>query len=84
MALITFWLTLAVGSWRLIVPILATLGLGLMLTLLFAATAIGTLNLVSVGFGVLFVGIAVDFGLQFAVRFREASTIQATRRTRFG
>ena len=43
-----------------------------MLTLLFAATAIGTLNLVSVGFGVLFVGIAVDFGLQFAVRFREA------------
>ena len=71
-ALITLWLVLAVGSWRLIVPILATLGLGLMLTLLFAATAIGTLNLVSVGFGVLFVGIAVDFGLQFAVRFREA------------
>lgn len=42
------------------------------LTLLFAATAIGTLNLVSVGFGVLFVGIAVDFGLQFSVRLREA------------
>jgi uncharacterized protein len=71
-ALIALWLTLAVGSWRLVVPILATLGLGLMLTLLFAATTIGTLNLVSVGFGVLFVGIAVDFGLQFAVRFREA------------
>ena len=71
-ALIALWLALAVGSWRLIVPILATLGLGLMLTLLFAATAIGTLNLVSVGFGVLFVGIAVDFSLQFTVRFREA------------
>jgi uncharacterized protein len=71
-ALITLWLLLAVRSWRLIVPILATLGVGLMLTLLFAATAIGTLNLVSVGFGVLFVGIAVDFSLQFAVRFREA------------
>lgn len=70
-ALITLWLLLAVWSWRLIVPILATLGLGLMLTLLFAAMAIGTLNLVSIGFGVLFVGIAVDFGLQFAVRFRE-------------
>ena len=54
--LITLWLVLAVGSWRLIVPILATLGLGLMLTLLFAALAVGTLNLVSVGFGVLFVG----------------------------
>ena len=70
--LITLWLFLAVRSWRLIVPILMTLGLGLTLTLLFAATAIGTLNLVSVGFGVLFVGIAVDFSLQFAVRFREA------------
>ena len=70
--LITLWLLLAVRSWRLIVPILATLGVGLMLTLLFAAATIGTLNLVSVGFGVLFVGIAVDFAIQFAVRYREA------------
>ena len=43
-----------------------TLGLGLMLTLLFAAAAVGTLNLVSVGFGILFVGIAVDFAIQFS------------------
>jgi hypothetical protein len=70
--LITIWLILAVRSWRLILPILGTLGLGLMLTLLFAAAAIGTLNLVSVGFGVLFVGIAVDFAIQFSVRYREA------------
>jgi len=33
--LISLWLFLAVKSWRLIVPILLTLGLGLMLTLLF-------------------------------------------------
>ncbi|MGH7056347.1 MAG: MMPL family transporter [Acetobacteraceae bacterium] len=70
--LITLWLVLAVRSWRLIVPILATLLLGLMLTLFFAAVTIGTLNLVSVGFGILFVGIAVDFAIQFTVRFREA------------
>jgi uncharacterized protein len=69
--LITLWLFLAVQTWRLIVPILATLGLGLMLTLLFAAMAVGTLNLVSVGFGILFVGIAVDFAIQFSVRYRE-------------
>jgi uncharacterized protein len=68
--LISLWLFLAVRSWRLIVPILATLGLGLMLTLLFAAAAVGTLNLVSVGFGILFVGIAVDFAIQFCVRYR--------------
>jgi uncharacterized protein len=70
--LITLWLTLAVRSWRLIVPILGTLGLGLMATLFFATATIGTLNLVSIGFGILFVGIAVDFAIQFAVRFREA------------
>jgi uncharacterized protein len=69
--LISLWLFLAVGTWRLIVPILLTLALGLMLTLLFAAAAVGTLNLVSVGFGILFVGIAVDFAIQFCVRYRE-------------
>ncbi|MBV9248930.1 MAG: MMPL family transporter, partial [Acetobacteraceae bacterium] len=69
--LISLWLFLAVKTWRLILPILMTLGLGLMLTLLFAAAAVGTLNLVSVGFGVLFVGIAVDFAIQFSVRYRE-------------
>jgi hopanoid biosynthesis associated RND transporter like protein HpnN len=71
LVLITLWLFLAVHTWRLIVPILMTLILGLMLTVLFAAAAVGTLNLVSVGFGVLFVGIAVDFAIQFSVRFRE-------------
>src|SRR3979409_486076 len=50
-----------------------SLGLGLMLTLFFAAAAVGTLNLVSVGFGILFVGIAVDFAIQFSVRYREMS-----------
>jgi hopanoid biosynthesis associated RND transporter like protein HpnN len=69
--LITLWLFLAVHTWRLIIPILLTLGLGLAMTVLFAAVAVGTLNLVSVGFGVLFVGIAVDFAIQFSVRYRE-------------
>ncbi len=69
--LITLWLFLAVRSWRLILPILGTLSLGLTLTLLFAAIAVGTLNVMSVGFGILFIGIAVDFAIQFAVRYRD-------------
>lgn len=64
-------LFLAVWTWRLIVPIVLTLLLGLLLTLLFAAVTLGTLNVISVGFGILFLGMAVDFGIQFAVRFRE-------------
>ncbi|MBS0643728.1 MAG: MMPL family transporter [Proteobacteria bacterium] len=69
--LITLWLFLALHTWRLIIPALLTLFLGLLLTGLFAALAVGTLNLVSVGFAVLFVGIAVDFAIQFSVRYRE-------------
>ncbi len=69
--LVVVWLFLAVRSWRLIIPILLTLILGLVLTTGFAALAVGTLNLISVAFAVLFVGIAVDFAIQFSVRFRE-------------
>ena len=69
--LIALWLLLAVRSWRLILPILATLALGLLLTTGFAAVAVGTLNLVSVAFAILFVGIAVDFAIQFTVRCRD-------------
>ena len=71
LVLICVWLFLAVRSWRLIVPILLTLILGLLLTTGFAALAVGTLNLISIAFAVLFVGIAVDFSIQFSVRFRE-------------
>jgi len=71
LALLALWLYLALRSWRLIVPILLTLLGGLGLTLGFAALAIGTLNLISVAFAVLFVGLAVDFAIQFAVRLRD-------------
>lgn len=66
--LLVFWLVLALGTWRLIVPVIITLVVGLIYTLGFAAFAVGRLNLVSVAFAVLFVGLAVDFGIQFGVR----------------
>jgi len=70
LALVTLWLTLAVRTWRIIVPIVLVLIAGLILTTGFAALAVGTLNLISVAFAILFVGIAVDFAIQFCVRFR--------------
>ncbi len=69
--LIALWLYLAVRSWRLIVPILLTLVLGLALTISFAAIFIGVLNLISVAFAILFIGLAVDFAIQFCVRLRD-------------
>ena len=68
--LVLVWLVLAVRSIRLIAPIIATLLLGLVVTTGFAALAIGTLNLISVAFAVLFVGIAVDLAIQYCVRVR--------------
>jgi hopanoid biosynthesis associated RND transporter like protein HpnN len=70
-SLLCLFLWLAVGSPRLVVAILGTLVVGLISTAAFAAAAIGSLNLISVAFAVLFVGIAVDFGIQFAVRYRD-------------
>ena len=72
LVLIALWLTLAVRSWRMIVPILITLVAGLALTISFAAVAIGRLNLISVAFAILFIGLAVDFAIQFCVRLRDA------------
>ncbi len=69
--LIALWLFLALRSWRLIIPILATLILGLCLTISFAAIAIGVMNLISVAFAILFIGLAVDFAIQFCVRLRD-------------
>ena len=75
-SLVVVWLFLALRSWRLIVPVAITLVLGLLLTTGFAALAVGTLNLISVGFAILFVGIAVDFAIQFCVRLREIRTLE--------
>ncbi len=81
LVLVSLWLVLAVRTWRVIVPILSTLVLGLLFTTGFAALAVGTLNLISVAFAVLFVGIAVDFAIQFSVRYRAQSLPDGTRPT---
>ena len=64
-------LLLALRSLRIIIPILLTLFVGLIATTAFALVTIGSLNLISVAFAVMFIGIAVDFGIQFGVRYRD-------------
>lgn len=63
-------LYLAMRSWRLVLANQLNLLIGLVLTAGFAALAVGTLNLISVAFAVLFVGIAVDFSIQYTVHYR--------------
>lgn len=63
-------LLLATRSVRLVVAILATIVTGLIVTSAFAALAVRSLNMISVAFGVLFIGLAVDFAIQFTIRYR--------------
>jgi hopanoid biosynthesis associated RND transporter like protein HpnN len=67
---ITFCLWLAVHSWRIIVCILLTLGVGLVATTALGLMAVHTFNIISIAFIALFVGLGVDFAIQFAVRYR--------------
>jgi len=66
--LIILWL--ALRSARIILAVFATVTIGLAITAAVGLMMVGALNLISVAFAVLFVGIGVDFGIQFSVRYR--------------
>jgi hopanoid biosynthesis associated RND transporter like protein HpnN len=66
--LVVLWL--AVRSLRYLAAILLTTALGLVVTTGVGLFAVGRLNLISVAFIPLFVGLGVDFGIQLGVRCR--------------
>jgi uncharacterized protein len=61
----------ALRSPKLILAVLATLLAGLAMTSGMGVLLIGRFNLISVAFAALFIGLGVDFGIQFATRYRE-------------
>ena len=63
-------LFLATRSVRTVAAIMITTLIGLVLTTAVGLAAVGRLNLISVAFIPLFVGLAVDFGIQFSIRYR--------------
>ncbi|MGH7995386.1 MAG: MMPL family transporter, partial [Opitutaceae bacterium] len=69
LALLIFWLLLAVRSAGAAGAILITLAAGLVGCVAFAVKAIGPFDPISIAFAPLFVGITVDFGIQFSVRY---------------
>jgi len=66
--LVILWLALKSG--RLIVAVFLTLFVGLAMTAALGLMMVGALNMISVAFAVLFVGLGVDFAIQFSVRYR--------------
>ena len=69
-AIVLFILWLALRWFRIIFAVFVSLVVGLAVTAAVGMLMVGTLNLISVYFAVLFVGLGVDFGLQFSVRYR--------------
>jgi hopanoid biosynthesis associated RND transporter like protein HpnN len=70
LAIVLFILFLALRSARLIAAVFINLMVGLPLTAALGLIMVGSFNLISVYFAVLFVGIGVDFAIQYSVRYR--------------
>ena len=60
----------ALKSFKIVGAVFVTVLIGLALTFAAGLALVHTLNVISVAFAVLFVGIGVDFGIQFSVRYK--------------
>jgi hopanoid biosynthesis associated RND transporter like protein HpnN len=58
-------------SWKLMAATSLTLSIGLVWTFAFATLTVGSLNMVSVAFAVLFIGLGDDFGVHFCLRWQD-------------
>jgi len=88
LGLLCFWLIVGLRSLRTVLAIVLTLLVGLAACAAFAVRAIGPFNPVSIAFAPLFIGVAIDFGIQFSVRYSaerlNAAPVDAFRRTAAG
>ena len=66
--LVILWM--ALHSPKIIFAVFVTLFIGLSVTTAAGLMMVGSLNLLSIAFAVLFVGLGVDFGIQYSVRYR--------------
>ncbi len=66
---VTLWI--AYRSFKLMIATFISLGLGLVFSMGFATVSIGHLNLISIAFAVLFIGMGDAFSSHFCLRYRE-------------
>lgn len=71
LGLLIIVLYLGLGSLKMMFTIVATLVSGLIFTATFATYTVGELNLISVAFAVLYIGLGVDFAIHYALSYRE-------------
>ncbi len=68
--IVLFIIWRALKSFRIVLAVALSVVIGLAATAAVGLMLVKALNLISVAFAVLFVGIGVDFGIQFSVRYR--------------
>ena len=71
LVMVAVLLYLALRSARLVIAAVATLAAGLLVTAAFAAAVVGQLNLISIAFSVLYVGLGIDYALYLCMQYRE-------------
>ncbi|NNE38265.1 MAG: MMPL family transporter, partial [Gammaproteobacteria bacterium] len=71
LCLVTIIMITGIRSVRLVSYTLITLVTGLLFTAAFATFAIGELNLISVAFAVLYIGLGIDFAIHYTLRYQE-------------
>lgn len=69
--MVSLVLWLGLRSFKLIAATLYTLIVGLVLTAAFSTWAVGQLNMISVAFAVLYIGLGVDYAIHICLRYRE-------------
>jgi len=67
---VLFILWMALHSKKIIFAVFVNLFIGLSITTAVGLWMVNSLNLLSIAFAVLFVGLGVDFGIQYSVRYR--------------
>ena len=77
LTLIIVVLLIGLRSVSLMLATLFTLLTGLALTAAFATVAIGTLNMISIAFAILYVGLGADFAIHYCLRFQEESRFRS-------
>jgi len=80
MVLVCIILWIAYRSFKLMFATFFTLSMGLILSLGFAALAIGHLNMISIAFGVLFIGMGDAYSSHFCLRYLELRQRNVTTR----
>lgn len=71
LVLVGITLYLGLGSIRLVFAGLSTLLIGLVWSIGFAILLVGQLNMISVTFVVLFIGLGIDYSIQISLRYKE-------------